>query len=580
MKKPKKCYRQAITNNLDYAKAHNNLGVTLHHLDRFQEAETSCRQAITLDPELADAHNNLGIVLSQLNRLEEAEICFKQAIDLHHDFYEAYNNLSLSLLETGKLEEAEEVCLRAITLNSHYADAYNSLGLILKELHRFEDSESSFNKAITLKPRSEEFYNNLAGTLTEVGKIEGAEAAYITALALNPRSAVPYLNLCDFYEKLNRIEDALPIIERAEKKSKDRPADIDFFRALFSYRQEKSENLHELLAKVDIGALTKERVPSYLKLKADWLHDQREYDSAFDSFSLMNEATKNSKGYKQGDANFFLEKQRSKVVEIRSLQAQKTNTADALSIWTQPTFLIGFPRSGTTLLDTILRGHSQIEVAEEKPMVEKVLQSIGSLTSISDIENIDVERARTVYLEEFERHLQLKQESITIDKFPLNILELPLIHKIFPTAKFILALRHPFDCILSCWMQNFKLNPAMANMVDLNLTVDLYCLAMEILTLSKNRYGLNVHKIRYESLVNDLETEVSSLLTFLNLNWEEELRDFQKTAYQRGVINTPSYSQVVKPLYETATYRWKNYEQHLGQYNDQLEPWFKEYGYL
>ena len=120
----------------------------------------------------------------------------------------------------------------------------------------------------------------------------------------------------------------------------------------------------------------------------------------------------------------------------------------------------------------------------------------------------------------------------------------------------------------------------MANMVDLDRVVDFYCTAMEILNLSQKRYALNIHRIRYEELVLDFEEEVSNILVFLNLKWEEGLRNYQKTAFTRGMIDTPSYSQVVKPIYNTASSRWKNYEKHLESYKGRLENWLNEYGYL
>tara|TARA_S200000501_G_scaffold250973_1_gene235197 strand:+ start:73 stop:465 length:393 start_codon:yes stop_codon:yes gene_type:complete len=128
-------------------------------------------------------------------------------------------------------------------------------------------------------------------------------------------------------------------------------------------------------------------------------------------------------------------------------------------------------------------------------------------------------------------------------------------------------------------MQKFKLNPAMANMIELERIVEFYDVAMSILKLSEERYSLETHRIRYEDLVLDFEKNLSYLLTFLDLKWEEELRNYQKTALARGRINTPSSSQVIKPLYQTASYRWKYYEEYLEQYKIRLAPWIQEYGY-
>ena len=119
----------------------------------------------------------------------------------------------------------------------------------------------------------------------------------------------------------------------------------------------------------------------------------------------------------------------------------------------------------------------------------------------------------------------------------------------------------------------------MANMVDLDRIVDFYCVAMKIFKLSQKRYGLNVHRIRYEDLVEDFETETAGVLRFLDLEWETELVNYQATAKARPAINTPSHSQVIKPIYKTATYRWKHGEKYFERYKSQLAPWFEEYGY-
>jgi hypothetical protein len=166
-----------------------------------------------------------------------------------------------------------------------------------------------------------------------------------------------------------------------------------------------------------------------------------------------------------------------------------------------------------------------------------------------------------------------------IDKLPLNLVQIPFIQQLYPQAKFILALRHPLDTILSCWMQNFKLNPAMANMVELDRIVEFYCVAMETFKICRAKYNLNVHQIKYEDLVESVSGETSTLLKFLDLNWEDQMENYQTTALKRGRIKTPSYSQVVQPIYKDAKYRWLNYEKHLKQYIEQVEPWIDEFGY-
>ena len=135
------------------------------------------------------------------------------------------------------------------------------------------------------------------------------------------------------------------------------------------------------------------------------------------------------------------------------------------------------------------------------------------------------------------------------------------------------------DTILSCWMQNFKLNSATANMVDLDRLVKFYCLSMKNFSLCRSKFDLCVHEIRYEDLLEDLSGEVSKLLKFLDLGWENQIENYRKTAFDRGRINTPSYSQVIQPLYTDSRYRWENYKKYLDKYSEQLKPWINEFSY-
>ena len=188
--------------------------------------------------------------------------------------------------------------------------------------------------------------------------------------------------------------------------------------------------------------------------------------------------------------------------------------------------------------------------------------------------------SQKAYFTEFSKHVTKEHlKSVCIDKLPLNLLKIPLIRQLYPKAKYILALRHPMDTILSCWMQNFKLNAAMSNMVDLDRIVDLYCVAMETFRVCGSDFELDVHTIRYEDLLDDLSGETSKLLSFFNLAWEAQMEDYRATALKRGRIHTPSYSQVVEPIYKDAQYRWLKYEKYLDKYLNQLDPWIKEFGY-
>ncbi len=564
------------------AEAHSNLGVILKELGRLDEAEASCRKAITLKPHYAEAHYNLGNTLKELGKLDEAEASYIKAITLKPHYAEAHYNLGNTLKELGKLDEAEASYIKAITLKPHYAEAYYNLGNTLKELGKLDEAEASYIKAITLKPHYAEAYNNLGNILKELDRLNEAEASLRQAIALKPHYAEAYLNLCELLEKTNKIDEISIVIRNASRKTLEKKADFLYYEALTEFQKENYKTAYELVKKININELLEKRQPAAMKLQGDLYHYKKDYSAAFETYKSQNKLVKDSLEYKRLDPEKYFIQQREAVVQIKQLQEDSLYKSVIKPRWIQPTFLIGFPRSGTTLLDTILRTHSNIDVLEELPMLSKMKASLGYFPTISMIENMDnteVEMASGFYLEELKKHIEVGKNQIIIDKLPLNILELPLINQIFPEASFILALRHPLDCIMSCWMQNFKLNHAMANMVELKRIVDFYDTAMSILKFSKERYSLDIHRIRYEDLVLDFEENVTNLLTFLGLEWEEELRNYQKTALTREKINTPSHSQVIKPIYKTASYRWKNYEKYLNPFKRQLEPWLRDYGY-
>jgi sulfotransferase family protein len=161
----------------------------------------------------------------------------------------------------------------------------------------------------------------------------------------------------------------------------------------------------------------------------------------------------------------------------------------------------------------------------------------------------------------------------------LNIVDVGIIHRVFPEAKFILALRHPCDCVLSCFMQTFKLNNAMANFLTLDRSAKLYAAVMDLWSVYQKKLNLDVHVMKYEGLVQDLEGTSKSLISFLGLEWDNNLHNYQKTALDRGNIRTPSYDQVTQPLYKHASGRWINYREQMRPVLPVLRPWIEAFGY-
>ncbi|MBF91194.1 MAG: hypothetical protein CMP34_00120 [Rickettsiales bacterium] len=566
------------------AEAQNNLGNTFQALGRLEEAEGSYKRAVELRHDFPQAHYNLGNALREQSKFEQAEASYKRAIDLKPDLAEAHNNLGLTLRISGNLTNAESSYLRAIQLQPENASAHNALGMLRKDLSRSEEAMNSFSAAISLDPDFVDAHSNLGGALVDLGRFEEAEECFRRAAELNPGIPDVYLNLLAVLDRTNKVDAMSSLLESLSGKRFRYDNDFLLYDSLIRYREGHYAEAKLHLDKISENGVSEERKLLLYKILGDLSDRTGEYEAAFDAFTKMNALAKNGQGYlkKASGAEQYFKVQQQKLAQLRKPDLTPLGEKCALPEDHQPIFLIGFPRSGTTLLDAILRSHSKLDVIEEKPMVQKMIRFLGDLRTVAEIDGVRPEVARLAeegYYTELRKYLSPIQGRLVIDKLPLNLLEVPVINRVFPGAKFILAIRHPLDCILSCWMQDFRLNSATANMLDLSRIVDFYCASMEIFKLSCHRYKLNVHKIRYEDLVADFDSEVASLLTFLKLSWEDRLHDYHSTAKARHVINTPSYSQVIKPIYQSAAFRWKHYEKHLEPYKKQLSPWLQEYGY-
>jgi hypothetical protein len=244
-----------------------------------------------------------------------------------------------------------------------------------------------------------------------------------------------------------------------------------------------------------------------------------------------------------------------------------------------PAFLIGFPRSGTTLLDTFLMGHPDTEVLEEFHMLGAAETVLGNVGHLPDRSPDQLEQARVAYFTELDRHADPDFPGLIVDKLPLNMLGLPVIHALFPDARIIFAQRHPCDCVLSGFMQSFTLNDAMACFLTIEDSADLYDAAMSLFSAAREALPVAAHTLVYEELVADPEAALQPLIDFLGLEWRPELLDHRTTAKTRGAIITPSYDQVVQPLSKAPSGRWRRYEKQLAPVLPVLLPWAERLGY-
>ena len=245
----------------------------------------------------------------------------------------------------------------------------------------------------------------------------------------------------------------------------------------------------------------------------------------------------------------------------------------------QPVFLVGFPRSGTTLLDTLLMGHPDICVTEEKPMLDSVARSVGGYERIAELDESELDTLRNLYFAQAAEYVPDLGNRILVDKQPFAMVEAPLIHRLFPAAKFLFVQRHPCDVVLSCFVTRFEPNGGLLNFTTLEGTARLYDQMFKFWGQCRAIMPMIVQRVRYERLVEDAEPEMRALAAFMGVEWTDAILDNRQTARDRGFINTPSYAQVAEPLYDRSIGGWEKYRKQMKPALPILKPWVQRFGY-
>ena len=246
-----------------------------------------------------------------------------------------------------------------------------------------------------------------------------------------------------------------------------------------------------------------------------------------------------------------------------------------------PVFLVGFPRSGTTLLDQVLSAHPRIEVIEEQELLLEVRRqwiSRENFPRLTEMSAGEIQEARQLYRQARAAAQTDPKATVIVDKLPLNTMYLPLIHRLFPDARILFSLRDPRDVCLSCYFQSFSLVGAMPYFLDLQDTAEYYDAVMTLGEASRERLPLRERTVRYEDLVTDLEGTMRQVLEHLDVPWHDAVLAYREASRGRD-INTPSYQQVSEPLYRRSIGRWKHYDRQMAAVEPMLAPWVEHFGF-
>lgn len=571
-----------------------------------QQAETVCASAGETSPELLRLR---GDILKTQRRLDEALACYEQVIAAQPSDAEAWNNLGNARLEQGDAEGASEALRKAVALRPGVATIHVNLGRALAAASHYQDSLLAFDEAVRLEPknavavaelgkalnrvghskdalralsdaarldpRNPDIFVAIGLTFAMLGEADRAEEAYRMALHVDPRYGPAYTNLAVLLEQGNRAGELGALLASAEAKGVA-DQDILYLRALHLRREGRLDEALKAAQAVPAGGV--EDILRY-RLIGQIADRFGLVDQAFAAFEEMNRATARD----PSAAGFDGTEHRRYVQRLLEFTTpgwvDKWPSVEVDRSRAAPVFLVGFPRSGTTLLDTILMSHPRTHVLEEEPALGRVKDALGDLSRLGDLAEDEVNRLRGKYFTELDAISPAPDGALVIDKLPLNILRVPLIKRIFPEAKFIFAQRHPCDAVLSCFMQSFKVNQAMASFLDLHNAAAFYDRVLTYWQRCQEVFPMAVHNVRYEAMVEDTEGEVRQLISFLELPWDDRVLDHQRTALDRGTIRTPSYAQVTEGVYTRSRGRWERYRRHMEDVLPVLAPWAVRLGY-
>lgn len=515
------------------------------------------------------AWNNLGEALARLERWSEAIPALKRAVEANPQDARLRRNLATALARAGNYDESASKFEKLVEHDPADAGVRLILARLYADLGRSPESIAQLDRAAELKSASAGSDGRNNGYIAiALGSWLGQDRG--NGVAQEQVEAV--LELALLFERTNRMDALRKLLEEAEGIGIGREQ-LAYPAAALELRDGHPETARDLLL-AQPRASDPVRWHRLMSKVMDALGDAHD---SFQQAASMNRAVHDFAHWRERGASYR--------AHIRKLAAMVTpGLAEQLPSLSpgerpSPVFLVGFPRSGTTLLDTFLMGHPGTIVLEEKHMLGAAELVLGSVADLPRKTTADLHRARTAYFDELDRHADATSPGLIVDKLPLNMLGLPIIASLFPDARIIFAQRHPCDCVLSGFMQSFVMNDAMACFLTIDDAADLYDVAMDLFTRSRDAVAMNVHTLVYEDLVVDPGRALRPLVGFLGLAWDEQMLDHRKTARSRGAIITPSYDQVVQPLNDQPSGRWRRYERDLEPVLPRLLRWADRLGY-
>ncbi len=579
--------------------------------DRLQEACDLCHKICATHENDAEIWCRLGEIYGLMGNLDQVINYGRKAISLDPLLAPAYENIANALLRQDKLNEAAQ-CYWAMAVKMYNAQQFNDAGQALNgylevpvahskpqtayahmlrgacllALGRNPKALGDLQKAVELQPENSQYQGLLGDTLFALTRFEEACEAYRQLIRLQPESPQAFVSIAIVYERMNQLDAAAGFANQALERDPNHIAAI----LVLAKLDRRAGNLELACSRLEgaRASLSGPAEETELYFESGIVYDRLgRYADAFKLFRQGNKLASQSvraKVHQESDIQYVdhLTTFRKSFTAERFARWRNTRPKDELP---SPIFFVGHPRSGTTLTEQILSAHPVALVSNERPFLDQIIHPIlkkaGSIDAAADyLDNIsqqELTSMRREYWSQAESMLEVDVSNrILIDKLPANLRKLGFIQRIFPESAVIVALRDPRDVCLSCFMQNFRHNPAMVPFYDIQQTARHYEALMDLWLHYRSILDLRWIESRYEDLVEDYEAVARRLITFLGLDWDDAVLSYLD---KERHVSTPSYEDVTSPIFTRAMGRWRNYRKELQPVLAPLSRFIREFGY-
>ena len=528
------------------------------------------------------------------------------------------------LIKENDIAAAAKICKDFLVANPKDSRGYNLVGKMLLAKNNPIQALANFNLAIEYSPENAEYQTNAGNCCLLLNMQNDAHSYLEKSLNLEPHNTNTLYSIARFYINYQALDKAIEPLEMILK------IDEKFIRAyeLLSDTYERLNNIDSMTQTLAKAELLFPSEPSLFLSNARLKIRKKEYAAAEAMLrNIINNPNSHNK-WRLGSAYFELGKildrsgkydeafacyssSQSLLREANQAMFERLNVefdslinsckrwfikknvkdwpTQAYSDVNYPVFLIGFPRSGTTLAEQILSAHNKILTTQEAPIMDLCLKQLPLIFNkvvtypdiLAKLNSNDIEKLQKFYLSEMAKLFpqQNISKKLIVDKMPFNMLCIGMIYKLFPAAKIIMMIRDPRDAVLSCFMQTFNHTTAMSKMYSLESTSAVYKQSFELYNQYIDVFNPVILEVKYEDLLDNTEKISREMTDFIGIEWDESVLRYYDKDKQRATT-TPSYEAVTKPIYKSSSGRWKNYQQHFNsQTLSNLEPFIKQFGY-